>query len=132
MRELFKIGALLAAIFATTFVVLKLTGVLTLADIHNLFKSVSALAPAYIVMLVVLLLFTDLFIAIPTMTISILAGYFLGAPLGAFAVALGMMCAGICGYADSSAPLSLARFPMQSLPPTPHPSARYKTPCRQS
>lgn len=98
MRELVKTGALLAAIFATTFIVLKLTGVLTLEDIHDLFKNVSTLPPAYIVVLVILLLFADLFIAIPTMTVSILAGYFLGAPLGALAVTLGMMSSGLCGY----------------------------------
>lgn len=101
MRELIKTGALLAAIFATTFIALRLTGVLTLEDVQTLFKNVSSLSSAHIMALVVVLLFADLFIAIPTMTISILAGYFLGAPLGAMAVMFGMMSAGICGYGIS-------------------------------
>jgi len=101
MRELIKTGAILAAFFAMSFIVLRLAGVLTLDDIQTLFKNVSTLSSTHIMVLVVVLLFADLFIAIPTMTISILAGYFLGAPSGAIAVTLGMMSAGICGYVIS-------------------------------
>lgn len=47
------------------------------------------------------LLFSDLFIAIPTMTVSIMAGYFLGWPMGASATLVGFYLAGITGYVIS-------------------------------
>jgi uncharacterized membrane protein YdjX (TVP38/TMEM64 family) len=39
-----------------------------------------------------------LFIAVPTLTITILAGYFLGFPYGSLSAILGMFMAGISGY----------------------------------
>jgi uncharacterized membrane protein YdjX (TVP38/TMEM64 family) len=101
MRELLKIGFVLAAIFASTFLILRLSGTLTLEEIRSWLASAHDIAPLYVAGLVILLLFADLFIAIPTLTISILAGYFLGAPLGAAAAAAGMLSAGVSGYALS-------------------------------
>ncbi len=101
MKELFKAGTILAALFATTLIVIRISGVLTLQDIRNLIETASGMAPGYLAAIVMLLLFADLFIAIPTMTVCILAGYFLGAQLGALAASAGMLAAGICGYAIS-------------------------------
>jgi len=101
MRELLRIGFALAAIFASTFVILRLSGTLTLEEIRSWLASAHDIAPAYVAGLVIALLFTDLFVAVPTLTISILAGYFLGAPLGAAAAITGMLSAGITGYALS-------------------------------
>ena len=57
-----------------------------------------ALSPIYVGAVVALLLFADLFIAVPTLTVIILSGYFLGHAYGAFAALLGVILAGICGY----------------------------------
>lgn len=51
--------------------------------------------------IVALLLFADLFIAVPTLTITILSGYFLGYSYGALAALTGILLAGVCGYALS-------------------------------
>ncbi len=48
--------------------------------------------------LIVLLLFVGLFIAIPTLTVIILSGYFLGHVNGAIAALTGLMLAGVFGY----------------------------------
>lgn len=98
MRELLKIGLVLAAIFASTFIVLRASGTLTLDEIRAWLASAHDIAPVYVALLVVALLFADLFIAIPTLTISILAGYFLGPWAGTGASAAGMLSAGITGY----------------------------------
>jgi uncharacterized membrane protein YdjX (TVP38/TMEM64 family) len=97
MRELVKIGLALAAIFASTFLILRLSGTLTLEEIRAWLSS-AHIAPVYVALLVIVLLFADLFIAVPTLTISILAGYFLGPWAGAAAAAAGMLSAGITGY----------------------------------
>jgi uncharacterized membrane protein YdjX (TVP38/TMEM64 family) len=101
MRELLKIGFVLAAIFASTFVILRLSGTLTLEEIRSWLASAHDIAPAYVAALVIVLLFADLFVAMPTLTIAILAGYFLGPWAGAAAAATGMLSAGIAGYALS-------------------------------
>lgn len=48
-----------------------------------------------------LLSFADLFIAMPTLTVAILAGYFLGHTYGALAALTGIILAGVCGYVIS-------------------------------
>jgi uncharacterized membrane protein YdjX (TVP38/TMEM64 family) len=89
MRELVKIGLVLAAIFASTILILRLSGTLTLEEIRAWLSSAHDIAPVYVALLVIVLLFADLFI---------LAGYFLGPWAGAAAAAAGMLSAGITGY----------------------------------
>jgi uncharacterized membrane protein YdjX (TVP38/TMEM64 family) len=98
VKELLKIMLILALFFASTFLLLKLTGVLSLDEVHNLLVSAHQNTPLYLALLVVLLLYADLFIAVPTMTVAMLAGYFLGWPLGAAATLTGFFLAGITGY----------------------------------
>ncbi len=98
MRDLIKMGLVLGAVFASTFVILRLAGVLGLEDIRGWFVSAHGIAPMYLAMLVIALLFADLLVAMPTLTISILAGYFLGGFWGAVVAATGMMAAGVAGY----------------------------------
>ncbi|NEQ65483.1 MAG: VTT domain-containing protein [Symploca sp. SIO2D2] len=101
MKSLLKIGIILALIFASTFVVARLAGWLTVDQVKAWFDAASQWSPMAIALLVVLLLFADLFIAVPTLTITLLAGYFLGFPNGLLASFAGMMAAGISGYALS-------------------------------
>lgn len=101
MKDLAKIMLVLALIFASTFIVIKSTGLITVEGIQDTLAHAQRIHPAYLMIIVVGLLFSDLFIAIPTMTISIMAGYFLGWPMGASATLVGLYLAGITGYAIS-------------------------------
>lgn len=99
MKQLLIIAAVLATIFASTFIIIKATGIITVDDIKHALQVASEINPWYVALAAALLLFADLFIAIPTLTVSILAGYFAGFLLGALGATTGMMLAGICGYA---------------------------------
>ncbi len=98
MRPIFKIILLLVVFFASTFIVAKLTGVLSLEIITTLLERASEINPIYLVLIIVLLLFSDLFIAVPTLSITLLSGYFLGLSLGSIASISGMLLAGLAGY----------------------------------
>jgi uncharacterized membrane protein YdjX (TVP38/TMEM64 family) len=56
------------------------------------------LSPLTVGTLVVGLLIADLFIAVPTLTVTILAGFFLGFGYGATFAIIGLLMAGCCGY----------------------------------
>ena len=98
MKLLIKSALILAAIFASTFIIIKSTGILTIEDIRLGFEALKS-QPAYFVGgLVVLLLFADLFIAVPTMTVIILAGYFIGFQFAVMFAFTGLACAALTGY----------------------------------
>lgn len=101
MKSLLKLLLIIASIFATTFLLIKFTGVLTLVQIEGWLAQAKELSPFYVGSIVTLLLFADLFIAVPTLTVMILAGYFLGFTFGAVASLTGVLLAGVCGYALS-------------------------------
>lgn len=98
MRGLLKVMLVLATVFASTFILARLAGFLSLDDITAWFESLQDVDPQILFLLVVALLFSDLFIAIPTLTITILSGYFLGFAVGSAAAITGMMLAGTVGY----------------------------------
>jgi uncharacterized membrane protein YdjX (TVP38/TMEM64 family) len=98
MKQLLTIALILASAFASTFIVIKATGILTIEDIKNWLAIASEINPAYVALTVIILLFADLFIAVPTLTICILSGYFLGWSMGGLASTAGMMLAGVIGY----------------------------------
>lgn len=98
MKSLLKVVFIVASIFATTFLLIKFTGILTVDQIEDWLTHAKELSPFYVGGIVALLLFTDLFIAVPTLTVTILAGYFLGHSYGAIAAFTGILFAGVCGY----------------------------------
>lgn len=98
MKQLIIVASVLAAIFASTFLILNKTGLLTVENIEIALKAASSVNPVYVASIVVLLLFSDMFIAIPTLTISILSGYFLGFYAGGSSAFAGMFLAGLAGY----------------------------------
>jgi len=98
MKSLLKVFLIVASVFATTFLLIKFTGILTVEQIEGWLTQAKELSPLYVGVIVALLLFADLFIAIPTLTVTILAGYFLGHSYGAIAAFTGILFAGICGY----------------------------------
>ena len=98
MKSLIKVFLVLAAVFGSTFLLMKFSGVLTVEQIEGWLTHARTLSPLYVGTLVAVLLFADLFIAVPTLTITILAGYFLGHGYGAVSALTGVTLAGVCGY----------------------------------
>lgn len=93
-----KLMVILALCFASTFLVLNATGIVTVERIINYLELAQNSPPILIASIIALLLFADLFIAMPTLTIMILSGFFLGPVLGAAASIVGLSLAGSFGY----------------------------------
>ncbi|MFH1529014.1 MAG: VTT domain-containing protein [Bacteroidota bacterium] len=102
MKPLIKVIITIASLFALTFILVKVTGVLSVEQIESWFIQAKALSPFYIGIVVVLLLWVDLFIAVPTLTVIMLAGYFIGFQYGAAASLIGLLLAGSSGYGLSN------------------------------
>ena len=98
MKPLIKVFLIIATCFAATFLLIKFTGILTVEQIEGWLTQAKELSPIYVGTIVGLLLFADLFIAVPTLTVTILAGYFLGYTYGAVSALIGVILAGVCGY----------------------------------
>lgn len=98
MKPLIKVFLIIAACFAATFLLIKLTGILTVEQIEGWLIQARELSPIYVGTIVCLLLFVDMFIAVPTLTVIILSGYFLGHTYGAVSALSGVILAGVCGY----------------------------------
>lgn len=92
----------LGLVFASTFILLNLAGVLSAEQIKLWLMAVQNVSPWVIAALVACLLFADLFVAMPTLTIMLLAGFFLGPVYGAISVICGLTLAGVSGYTLSS------------------------------
>ncbi|WP_194972671.1 TVP38/TMEM64 family protein [Aquiflexum lacus] len=101
MRAILKIIFILTLFFASTFLIARFTGIFSLEDILEWLEKAQEINPIYLFILVVLILFIDLFIAIPTLTVTVLSGHFLGFGYGGLAAVTGMLMAGIAGYTIS-------------------------------
>lgn len=101
MKALIKFVVLLGAFFTFTLVVFKLLGVLSTDDIKLWLEHAMELSPWVVGSIIVGLMLIDLFIAIPTLSLTILSGFFLGVELGVFYSCLGMLGAGTLGYVIS-------------------------------
>ena len=99
MRHLIIVMLVLGSVFASTFIIGRATGILTVENVQLWLEMVYEIEAAYVIAAVVLLLFADLFIAVPTLTIILLAGYFLGFGLGAMSALVGTCAAAFSGYA---------------------------------
>jgi len=98
MKSMLKLMLVLAVGFASTFLILNATGLLTLERIIYWLELAQQSPPLLIGSIVALLLFLDLFVAIPTLTVMILSGFFLGPFMGAIFSILGLSAAGFSGY----------------------------------
>ncbi|GLT10067.1 hypothetical protein GCM10007928_22990 [Sulfitobacter porphyrae] len=98
MKSLLKVMLILGGLFALTFVAGRLLGILTVENVQALLEWAQRVDPAIVFGLVVLLLFADLFVAVPALTITILAGVLIGFPAGAAAAITGMSLAAGTGY----------------------------------
>lgn len=98
MKLLLKALIILFIFFTSMLLIIKFSGLLNLEDIKKTFTNLQQ-QPSYIIgFLVVLLLFIDLFIAIPTMSVILLAGYFLGFQWALLYSFLGLLGASLTGY----------------------------------
>ena len=99
MRPLITVMVILACIFASTFIIGRAAGILTADNVRLWLEQIHQTDAIYVMVAVIVLLFADLFVAVPTLTITILAGYFLGFGLGASTAFLGVSAAAFSGYA---------------------------------
>lgn len=98
MKDLLKIGGSLALLFASTFIILRALGVLQEDQVRAYVTALGSTAPWMIAIIVILLLWLDLLVAVPTMTTILLAGFFLGPWLGSATSVVGLMLMGSSGY----------------------------------
>ena len=98
MSTLIKLGLGLGLAFLSTFVIIKVMGWITTDDIRAWLEAGQTASPHVVGLTVAGLLFADLFIAVPTLTTTLLSGYFLGFELGFAYALLGYWLAGGTGY----------------------------------
>ncbi|OCQ23071.1 hypothetical protein A7985_03715 [Pseudoalteromonas luteoviolacea] len=98
MKPILKLMFVLICFFACTFVVLKISGLLSIDAIKNWLTHAQSLNSYLVAAIIIALLVLDLFVAVPTLTLIILAGYFIGPTLGAVSAITGMLLAGLGGY----------------------------------
>lgn len=98
MKQLIQIALTLAGVFIALFLLMRLTGVFSSDDIKLWLAQAAQLDKLYVAGIIVLLLVSDLLIAVPTMATCILAGYFLGFFWGGLTASLGMLMAGSIGF----------------------------------
>lgn len=98
MKDLLKTALVLALAFASTFLVMRATGILTDDQVRVFLANAHQIDPVWLVVLVIGLLWIDLLIAIPTMTTILLAGYFLGPVAGAAAAIAGLFAMGVTSH----------------------------------
>ena len=101
MRALIKLMLVLSIAFASTFLIMNVTGVISVEKIETWLALAKETHWFYLGGVVILLLFLDLFVAMPTLTIIILSGYFLGHFYGALMAISGVVLAGVTGYITS-------------------------------
>ncbi len=98
MKEMLKIMLILFVVFTTIFIFAKITGLLSLEQIEGWLTQTRNAPTIYIMAIVIALLFLDLFVTVPTLSLIMLSGYFLGYPLAVLASVTGLMIAGSSGY----------------------------------
>jgi len=98
MKSLIKIGLILGGTFASTFLLSQVFDVITFANIRQVLYNIQHQPDLIVGIVVTTLLFLDIFIAVPTMTIILLSGYFLGFTNSLVFVFVGLFAAAITGY----------------------------------
>jgi uncharacterized membrane protein YdjX (TVP38/TMEM64 family) len=99
MRDLLRIGIVMALAFASTFVIAEATGVLPEGDLLAWLDGLRTVDPLWLALAVIAMLVLDLFIAVPTMTTILLAGWLLGPWLGGLVASVGLLLMGGTAYA---------------------------------
>ncbi len=98
MRPLLKVMAPLMLVFLAIFLAGQLFGILTIEKVRGLLDVAQQVDPAYVFGAIVVLLLLDIILSVPTLATTLLAGFFLGFPLGAAAAFTGLTLAMLAGY----------------------------------
>jgi uncharacterized membrane protein YdjX (TVP38/TMEM64 family) len=98
MKDLIKIALVLAAAFASTFVIINGLGLITEESVSAFLQQARSINLWWLAALVIGLLWIDLLIAVPTMTTILVAGFLMGPVYGGLASAAGLMVLGVTGY----------------------------------
>lgn len=98
MKSLIKVILILGLVSGSSFILVQLTGLITVERIDHWFNEIKSISPIYIGAIVLCLMFIDLFVSIPTLATIMLAGYFMGTILASLFTIVGLTIAGIIGY----------------------------------
>lgn len=98
MKPMLRVICTLGFFFVCVFLIGRFSGLLSIEIIEGWFEAAKNLPPEYTALIVIGLLVSDLIISVPTMSIMILSGFFLGHVLGALAGITGLMLTGCLGY----------------------------------
>ncbi len=99
MRDLIRIALVLALAFASTFVIAEVTGILPEGDLVAWLQALREVDARVLALAVIGMLVLDLFIAVPTMTTILLAGWLLGPWIGGLVASVGLLLMGSTAYA---------------------------------
>ncbi len=98
MKSLIKLYLIIISIFVLIFVLVNLTGLLSVADIKDYLDQIQHAGKMKIFSIVVILLGSDVFLSVPTILIVTYAGHLLGFGWGLLAATTGMLISGIIAY----------------------------------
>ncbi|WP_289029263.1 VTT domain-containing protein [uncultured Paraglaciecola sp.] len=101
MKALVKLILSLALVFISIFIVMKLTGIITIDKVENWLLIAKNAGVLTLILIVIVILLSDLLLSIPTLATVTLSGYFLGHTYGAIASLIGLMLVGMLGYVVS-------------------------------
>lgn len=99
MKDLVKVAVALAILFASSFLLIQGTGLVTEDSVRAFLAQAHEIHPGWFVAIAIALLLVDLIVAVPTMATILLTGYFLGPWLGGVTSASGLLLMGGAGYA---------------------------------
>ncbi len=98
MKSLIKLYLIIIGIFALIFVLVNLTGILSVSDIKAYLHQIQQADKIFVSLIVFLLLASDVFLSVPTILIVTYAGHVLGFKLGLLAASSGMLMSGTIAY----------------------------------
>ncbi len=94
MKSLIKLYLIIISVFVLIFLLVNLTGLLTVEDIKNYLHEIQNADKLKIFIVVAVLLASDVFLSVPTILIVTYSGNILGFEQGLLASTLGMLISG--------------------------------------
>ncbi len=98
MKSLIKLYLIIIGVFALIFLLVNLTGLLSVSDIKNYLEQIQHAGKLKIFIIVAALLASDVFLSVPTILIVTYAGHILGFQIGLLAATIGMLTSGSIAY----------------------------------
>ncbi len=98
MKSLIRLYLIIISVFALIFLLVNVTGLLSVADIKNYLHQIQDADKLQVFTVVAVLLASDVFLSVPTILIVTYSGNILGFEFGLLASTLGMMLSGIIAY----------------------------------